>query len=222
MIRQKLLTSRVSYKERVEPAALTNVPISLFHLQQMSTNSEGSHFEGGYDYQFMETPSDDLICKICQYPSRNPYLSVCCGHVFCKSCLDACSTTSFNVVCPMCRSLQFQGFVNKQIDRKVRSLHVFCVNKEKGCRWKGEINNISNHLDEKCQFQDIRCPYLCETIMQRQQLPYHMKHECVRRIVKCKYCHLFRGEFQCFRQHLMECPSFLWCAICFKIMHWQW
>jgi len=173
----------------------------------MSTNCKGSHWEGGYDYQFVEVPPDDLICKICQCPSRNPYLSVCCGHVFCKSCLDACLAASFSVVCPMCRSLQFQGFLNRQIDRKVKSLHVFCVNKTKGCQWKGEINNISNHLDEKCHFQDIHCPYHCAIIIQRHQLPHHMKHECVRRKIKCSYCHLFRGEFQYFGQHLMECLS---------------
>ena len=83
----------------------------------------------------------------------------------------------------MCRSLQFQGIVNKQIDLKVRILHVFCVNKEKGCQWKGEINYISNHLDEKCQFQAICYPHHCEMIIQRQQFPHHMKHECVCHIV---------------------------------------
>ena len=43
---------------------------------------------GGYDYQFVETPSDMLVCKICQYPSREAHLSACCGHTFCKSCLE--------------------------------------------------------------------------------------------------------------------------------------
>ena len=43
---------------------------------------------GGYEYRFVNTPSDMLVCKICQYLSREPYLSGCCGHTFCKSCLD--------------------------------------------------------------------------------------------------------------------------------------
>ena len=43
---------------------------------------------GGYDCSFINTPHDRFVCKICHLPSRDPYLSVCCGHVFCKSCLD--------------------------------------------------------------------------------------------------------------------------------------
>ena len=44
---------------------------------------------GGYDYQFVEVPSPDwLMCNIYHYPSKKPRLSLCCGNVFCKSCLD--------------------------------------------------------------------------------------------------------------------------------------
>ena len=25
---------------------------------------------GGYDYEFVQTPSDTLICQICHYPSK--------------------------------------------------------------------------------------------------------------------------------------------------------
>ena len=64
---------------------------------------------GGYDYQFVDTPSDMLLCKICHFPSKEPHLSVCCGHTFCKSCLDGIKQRKpFHlfpkvVACPMCR-----------------------------------------------------------------------------------------------------------------------
>ena len=48
---------------------------------------------GGYDCQFVDIPRDaDVICKICQIPSREPQISVCCGHTFCKSCLDTANS----------------------------------------------------------------------------------------------------------------------------------
>ena len=39
---------------------------------------------GGHDYDFVEMPPDRLVCKICHFPSRDPYLSVCCGHAYCN------------------------------------------------------------------------------------------------------------------------------------------
>ena len=115
---------------------------------------------GGYDYQFVDDPPDEVICRICQYPSKNPYLTVCCGHVFCKSCLDGCGANFIDTVCPVCRSDEFKSYINKQIDRKVRSLFVYCDKKEEGCQWKGEINDANDHIID-CQFQKVYCPYDC-------------------------------------------------------------
>ena len=95
---------------------------------------------GGYDYQFVdEPPQDILICKICLLASRDPYLSVCCGHVFCKSCIDSTQqNTAIIKACPVCRNQEeFTTVVNKQVDRLVKSLHIFCANKGKGCKWQG-------------------------------------------------------------------------------------
>ena len=99
---------------------------------------------GGYEYQFVDTPSDTLVCKICQYVNREPHLSVCCGHTFCKSCLEGAKKTSD--ACPVCHEEEFVTVPNRQANRVVSSLHVFCTNKEKGCEWQGEVNNITNHV----------------------------------------------------------------------------
>ena len=68
--------------------------------------------EGGYDYECVDTPLDNLVCKICHYPSREPHLTVCCGHTFCKSCLEnAQRSTVISNVCPMCRLEQFESLL---------------------------------------------------------------------------------------------------------------
>ena len=112
---------------------------------------------GGHDYEFVDTPHDRVICKICHFPSRDPYLSVCCGHVFCKSCLDSVKKASaITNACPVCRDEEFVTFPNRQVDREVRGLLIYCTNKEKGCKWQGESNDINNHLgnSDGCQFED--------------------------------------------------------------------
>ena len=109
---------------------------------------------GGYDYHFVDPPPDTLVCKICHCPSKEPHLSVCCGHTFCKSCLT--SAKNIADVCPMCRCTYLQTFPDKQNERLIKSLHIFCTNKDKGCEWQGEVNDIKIHLDG-CQFEEVHC-----------------------------------------------------------------
>ncbi|XP_065890742.1 TNF receptor-associated factor 2-like [Dysidea avara] len=166
---------------------------------------------GGYDYQFVETPSDMLVCKICQYPSREPHLSACCGHTFCKSCLEgAKKATIITDACPMCRSEEFFTIANKQVNRAVRSLRLFCTNKELGCGWQGEVNDIFNHLQNNsgCKFEKVTCSNKCGKSLQRQHLAAHVEDECCLRTIKCQYCYI-SGEYQFIEdEHTEKCPKF--------------
>ena len=150
----------------------------------METTAHSS--DGGYDYQFVDTPLDRVVCVICHLPSRDPHMTECCGHVFCKSCLDNAKATQY-ASCSMCKDEHFNTFCNKQINREVQSLRVYCTNKEKGCEWEGEVRDISAHLDG-CQFEGVKCPNGCEELIQRQLLPKHIKFKCTHREVECQYC----------------------------------
>jgi len=178
-----------------------------------ATASDGTGgSRGGYEYQFVMTPADWLICNICQCPSREPYLTECCGHIFCKSCLEGAkrATTSISGACPMCRSEEFVIFPNKQADRAVRSLHVFCANKEKGCEWQGEVNYVINHLESNngCHFEKITCSNDCGKCFERQYLTSHIENECIRRKVECQHCHI-TGEHQFISgEHNKQCPKY--------------
>ena len=77
---------------------------------------------GGYDYQFVKTPADTLICTVCFLPSKEPCLSECCGHTFCKSCLEG--SKKLSNICPVCRSEDFKVIFNKQADRVI---HIWLV-----------------------------------------------------------------------------------------------
>ena len=60
---------------------------------------------GGYDYQFVEEPSDDLKCLICLCVARDPqqHGEGGCGKIFCTSCIDYHKKT--NDKCPNCRKV---------------------------------------------------------------------------------------------------------------------
>ena len=161
----------------------------------------------GYECEFVDLLPDRLTCKVCLFPSRNPLLSLCCGHTFCKGCSDA--TWDATGACPMCRDKKFLVVHNKQADREIRSLHVMCTNKERGCKWQGELNDINNHLGNSggCQFEDVKCYNECGKMLQRQYLTIHVETECPRRKVDCQYCHI-TGEHQFIEGgHKERCPK---------------
>ena len=123
---------------------------------------------GGYAFHFVQDPLPDelsnLLCKICHLPSKDPHQSECCGHTFCKSCAyNSKKSAACSNACPICRQSEFMLFPNKQIDRRVKKLHVYCINENDGCQWKGEISNTARQdLDkhrETCQFEMIKCEY---------------------------------------------------------------
>ena len=166
---------------------------------------------GGYDHSFVYSLQDRFICRICHLPSREPYLTDCCGATLCKSCLKEFTrhATTASISCPTCRQEHFGSMINKQIDREIRSLHIYCTNKEKGCEWQGELNDISNHLrnSDGCQFEELKCSNDCGKMIQRQYLTSHVETECPCREVNCQYCH-DTGELQFIEgQHKEECPK---------------
>ena len=167
---------------------------------------------GGFEYQFVSTPQDIFVCKICHLPSRDPHLTKCCGHVFCKSCLDAMKEAQsiVNNICPVCRNEDFVTFPNKQVERDIKSLHVYCINKGKGCKWQGEVNCIENHLtkDGGCKYGEVICTSGCGGKMLRRNLTKHVETKCPRRKVNCQYCHL-RKEYQFIEgKHKKECAEY--------------
>ncbi|XP_065900851.1 TNF receptor-associated factor 4-like [Dysidea avara] len=162
---------------------------------------------GGYENKFVDVPLDSLVCRLCIHPCRDPYLSGCCGHNFCKSCLDNARRVATN--CPLCRNKEFAIFPNKLSGREIMGLHVMCTNKERGCEWQGELNHINNHLgnSDGCQFEDVKCSNECGKMLQRQYLTSHVETECPCRKVDCQYCHI-TGEHQVIEgEHKEQCPK---------------
>ena len=126
---------------------------------------------GGYEYTFVEPLPNRYICNICQLPSRDPYMTgECCeGQTICKSCLDNWQKTSRAANCPVCRKEDFNAYPNYHLDREIKGSKVYCTNKEKGCDWNRELNDIYNHLgnSDGCQFEEVKCFTECGKMTER-------------------------------------------------------
>ena len=137
---------------------------------------------GGYsEYQFVKKPPPMLMCCVCHCVSCNPQLSVCCGYLFCKSCLIK------TPVCPNNCCNEFVAVPNKQVDRTIKALEVYCTNKPNMCRWQGPLSEFDSHL-VKCQFLWVKCSLGCDSMMPRQSVDIHMRDKCPFRPAVCQYC----------------------------------
>ncbi|XP_065901622.1 TNF receptor-associated factor 4-like [Dysidea avara] len=164
---------------------------------------------GGYENTFIDVPHERYMCKICLHPCHDAYLSGCCGHNFCKSCLDEFKRIARSQICPFCRNDECTTVPNKQADREIRSLQVMCTNKERGCEWQGELNDINSHLrnNDGCQFEDVKCSNECGKMLQRQYLTSHVENECPGRIVKCELCQVTGRHRFIEGEHKEHCPK---------------
>ena len=190
-------------------------------LEEPETSSvtvkNGCSEVGGYDCDFVESPADDLLCKICQYPARDPQqTNTCCGQIFCAMCLGKYMDSKIldNKQCPYCKTVPFTFMPDARSKRYVGSLKVLCPRKSLGCTWTGELRSLEEHLvkdiDNKrgCPFTELQCSNGCGVVMQRRLVEGHLKSECELREVKCEYCNT-TGSYQWINSsHHEECPKY--------------
>ncbi len=153
----------------------------------MSWSSDSKNeLHEGYDHQFLEPgPSDDQKCPICHLVVRNAYQINCCGKILCRGCLMKYRRQYHR--CPMCRTyIGDKYFKDTRSDREIKSLKVYCDNKEAGCDWTGEVRQIEKHL-ERCDYQEIECE-MCEEAILELHMKTHLSDECPMRDYKCTLC----------------------------------
>ena len=173
--------------------------------------------DGGYDCDFVESPADDLLCKICHFPACDPRLTnECCGQTFCAMCLGKYADSKIldNKQCPYCKTEPFTFVRDVRTKRYVEGLKVFCPHKLLGCTWTGELRSLEQHLvkdiDNRtgCPFTELQCSNGCGVVMQRRLVEGHLKSECELREVKCEYCNT-TGSYQWINSsHCEECPKY--------------
>ncbi|XP_019858590.1 PREDICTED: TNF receptor-associated factor 3-like [Amphimedon queenslandica] len=160
----------------------------------------------------------EIECPVCRGILTDPHLVSCCGHNFCRSCIERVKAS--NGFCPMCKEKEYQAIPDKKCSRIINGLEVYCSNKEKGCEWKGELKNMSTHLNKEkregeCQYEKVKCRYeKCQERKQRRYFKDHEYRECPHRLVLCPYCRskgtflsITKDHYEECRQYPVTCPN---------------
>lgn len=118
------------------------------------------------------------VCFVALY--EDPFVNVECGHHLCGSCTKRLKD------CPECRRT-LKAIPDRGLQRVLRSLQVFCSQKESGCQWEGELGELQRHQNNDCLLVDTQC-VTCDSKGPRHWILAHQKEECPNRTVSCEYC----------------------------------
>ena len=163
---------------------------------------------GGLDYNFVDSPPEDLHCSICLLVLCEPELTSCCGNHFCHACVKQIQAE--HRPCPLCNDPGFSTMLDKYFVRKVNELKVSCTQKDNGCPWIGPLGSLKHHLDLRtgdCKFMIVECPYRCGERLHHCELTQHQLN-CPRRPYICKFCD-YNGVFEDMSaKHWKECDKY--------------
>ncbi|XP_064398235.1 TNF receptor-associated factor 4-like [Halichondria panicea] len=188
--------------------------LDLSEIIDLDVSRSESKF-GGYDYQFVEEPSDNLKCLICLCVARDPqqHGNGGCGKIYCKSCID--QYMMINDKCPNCRKV-ITTFKDERSNRDIQSLKVKCTNHTNGCQWVGELRHVDEHPNT-CVYVKLPCPNDCgdgseivlieATQFFRKDLQKHLKDECPRRQYSCPHCQETDEYRYTTGEHIKICPK---------------
>ena len=161
----------------------------------------------GYECDFFERPPEakwlQTECPICLLVLREPYLTSCCGHSFCRLCIERIKSDRGS--CPLCNERGFGLMHNKGLERSLKEFDVKCTHNKGGCVWIGKLGLLDRHLNlspestkqlEGCAFAEIECIHRgCKNSFERRSLARHQE-ECPMRPYCCNYCLEYESTFK--------------------------
>ena len=162
------------------------------------------------------------MCKICQLPCREAQKSECCGYVFCKRDLEKMkAATAVSYACPICCIEPFKTYPDRAIDCKIKGLKIYCRNKEVGCGWSGELDQIDVHLIFLVSYAAMNshineCPCYCQycnTVAERDVINSQHMDKYRKFPVPCpNTCGKDKIPQDEIDKHMKECPlEMVWC-----------
>ena len=174
---------------------------------------------GGYDCQLVHPPPAHLQteCSVCLQILREPCIVSCCGHKFCRECIE--SVCEAGKDCPLCNGPDFSYMAEHSLNRTLLDLDVFCSAKSEGCTWTGKLRDIESHLNRfysikdqlsGCFFLEVTCIHPgCGAIMQRQLMDAHQTSECMKRPHTCEHCQAYTATYEIVTEnHYSVCEKF--------------
>ena len=162
--------------------------------------------EGGYDCEFVERSPNAFQggeCPVCFLVLKEPCLISCCGHKFCRVCIERVEKDT--KPCPLCNEPNFNFMQDRELERNIKDSDVSCYYKKVGCEWRGKLRGYEQHLNKNpssgsqvigCQFVEVECMYECGEWVQRQLITTHQTQQCKMRPYSCDYCRDYSSTFE--------------------------
>ena len=166
-------------------------------------------------YEFVKKLPEDFTCPVCLDTVYDAVETKCCGVLLCMPCSDRLIASM--MACPQCRVSPLVTSPSQFMRRKVRQLHIYCVNRNcrntischafpvspnhaagtpkevnglDHCKWSGEINDLQSHLDNHCPHATVTCQYNCGVKIVRCQKDLHEARICRKRPFSCWFCNM--------------------------------
>ena len=157
--------------------------------------------------QLVHETDIDYQCPICTDPLTEPYLSIECGHHLCRQCRDRLLSIG-KTECPTCRELGAltNAVLDKNVQRKVKSLKVRCSDYKEGCEWVGELRDLHDHFDPAKGGCGIACPFDCGKYGRISEMREHSLHHCHKRMISCE-CGYYNTFTIVTEKHYPICPA---------------
>ena len=172
----------------------------------------------GYDCEFVEPPPSVLQigCPVCLLVLKEPCLISCCGHKFCRECIERIEKDK--KPCPLCNEPDFTFLRERGLERALKDLEVWCSYRKEGCEWKGKLGKLEEHLNQDpssenqlngCQFVAVECTQKCGEWFQRRHITTHETQQCKKRPYSCDYCRDYHSTFEDVTEvHYPQCGKY--------------
>ena len=92
----------------------------------------------------MEEPSQDFYCPVTFGLLLQPHLTSCCGQNLSAEAVNRLQREK--KTCPLCREPKWSTELNKEFEREVQKLRVFCPHVDRGCKWEGQVKMFDRHI----------------------------------------------------------------------------
>ena len=192
---------------------------ALSHPQTPTKPVLSKENRGGYDCEFVERPSDAFQggeCPVCLLVLKEPCLISCCGHKYCRVCIERVKKDT--QPCPLCNEPDFSFMQERALERYLRDLDVWCCYKKVGCEWNGKLAKYEQHLNKTpspesqvigCQFVEVECMHECGEWFQRPHITAHQTQQCKKRPYSCDYCQDYSSTFEeVIKIHYPQCNKY--------------
>ena len=177
---------------------------------------------GGYDCDLVEPPPEGIQtdCPVCLQILKEPCLISCCGHKFCRECIERVKKESDDKPCPLCGEQDFTFLRERGLERFLKGSEVWCAHKKEGCEWKGKLGKLQEHLNQDpctspgiqlngCEFVAVECIYKCGEWFQRRHIATHQNEQCKKRPYSCDYCRNYASTFEDVTEiHYPQCDEY--------------